>query len=255
MDIPRYRQQIFRPKLSKYCVVIPVINEGEKIRAQLGRMKDIAATIDVIIADGGSSDGSLDEAFLRAQNVQSLLIKEDGGKLGAQLRLAYSFALAAGYEGIITVDGNGKDSIETIPEFCRKLEAGYDFVQGSRYLPGGQAINTPWLRALAVKYLHVPVISRIAGFRFTDTTNGYRAYSRRYLNHPAVQPFRAVFATYELLAYLSVRASQLGLNVIEIPVTRSYPGRGRVPTKISAWRGNFLLITILIKLALGRYNP
>lgn len=40
------------------------------------------------------------------------------------------WALERGYRGVITIDGNNKDSIEDIPRFIQKLEEGYDFVQG-----------------------------------------------------------------------------------------------------------------------------
>ena len=91
------------------------------------------------------------------------------------------WALKRGYKGIITIDGNYKDSIEDVPRFIQKLEEGYDFVQGSRFVKGGRAVNTPFSRLLAVRLLHAPVISVTAGQKFTDTTNAYRAYSARYL--------------------------------------------------------------------------
>ena len=51
----------------------------------------------------------------------------------------------------------------------KKLEEGYDFIQGSRFIEGGQAINTPISRHLAVKFIHAPVISFTAKEKFTDT--------------------------------------------------------------------------------------
>ena len=61
--------------------------------------------------------------------------------------------------------------------------------------------------------------------------------------------------TYELLAYLSVRASQIGLKTCEIPVKRIYPRKGKFPTKISFFKGNMELLKILLLNALGKYNP
>ncbi len=48
-----------------------------------------------------------------------------------------------GYQGIITIDGNNKDSIEDVPTFIKKLQEGYGLVQGSRFVRGGRAIHTP----------------------------------------------------------------------------------------------------------------
>jgi dolichol-phosphate mannosyltransferase len=169
--------------------------------------------------------------------------------------MGFWFALERGYLGIITIDGNNKDSIESVPLFIEKLEQEFDFVQGSRYVQGGRAINTPKIRHFAVKFIHSPLISLTARHRFTDSTNAYRCYSKKYLTHPKVRPFRPIFTTYELLAFLSVRASQLGLKAAEVPVERKYPESGKVPTKISFFKGNFNLIKILVNNLFGKYNP
>jgi dolichol-phosphate mannosyltransferase len=254
-QVPKAEYHELKPKGTKYCVIIPIINEGERIKEQLTRMKPLTEMIDIILADGGSNDGSTELSFLRSLGVRSLLVKKDKGKLSSQLRMGFAYALDQGYQGMITVDGNNKDGVEAIPDFIRELDAGYDFVQGSRYVPGGQAINTPVVRDFAIKIIHAPVISLAAGKRFTDTTNGFRAFSRRYLMDPRVQPFRDIFETYEILAYLSVRASQLGMKTKEIPVTRKYPDDGKIPTKISSVRGNLQLMKILGKLIMKSYNP
>ena len=68
-------------------------------------------------------------------------------------------------------------------------------------------------------------------------------------------PLRDIFVKYELLAYLSVRAPKLGLRVCEIPVTRAYPRKAAVPTKISPLKGNAELLVVLIKNLFGKYNP
>lgn len=254
-EVPDSQQIDFKEKATNYCLIIPVINEGNRIQEQLKKLIPYTSIIDIIIADGGSTDNSLNEDFLRSVNVKSLLIKKDNGKLSSQLRMAYAYSLKLGYEGIITIDGNNKDGVEAIPNFITELEEGIDFIQGSRFISGGRAINTPPIRHWAIKLIHAPFISLIARKKFTDTTNGFRGYSRNYLIHNQVQPFRIIFSTYELLAYLSVRASQLKLKTKEIPVTREYPADGKIPTKISSFSGNFDLIKILFKLSLGVYNP
>lgn len=255
--VPKFECTEFADKSKNYVLLIPVINEGERIQNELKRAAcaNIADFADIVICDGGSSDGSLDETLLRKLGVNSLLVKRDSGKQGAQLRMGMWWAMQRGYSGIVTIDGNNKDSIEDVPRFIERLKEGYDFVQGSRFIKGGKAINTPFARLVAVKFIHAPIISFTAGQKFTDTTNAYRAYSVKYLSDERVKPLRDIFQTYELLAYLSVRATQIGLKASEIPVTRAYPKAGKTPTKISFLKGNFELIKILFKNALGRYKP
>jgi glycosyltransferase involved in cell wall biosynthesis len=253
-DIPAHKVEVFGPKRYPYLLVIPVINEGERIRHQLQRIAQGAPPCDVVIADGGSTDRSVAADFLRSIGVRALLVKTGPGKLSAQLRMAYAWALHEGYQGVVTIDGNGKDGVEAIPRFIDKLADGYDYVQGSRYLSGGAARNTPIDRYLAGRLVHAPVLSVAARRWYTDTTNGFRAYSARYLQDERVQPFRAIFDRYSLLFYLTVRASQIGLRTTEIPVRREYPG-DEVPTRISGMRSKLQLLAEMFGVALGRYRP
>ncbi len=254
-EVPEYTATEFSAISHRHALVIPVLNEGERIRQQLRRIAELAAPVDVVIADGGSTDGSLATNFLAGVGVRAVLIKRGPGRLSAQLRMAYAWCLEQGYDGIVTMDGNGKDGVEAIETFVSRLQQGYDYVQGSRYRSGGRAINTPIDRTIAGRLIHAPLLS-LAGRRcYTDTTNGFRAYSAGYLRDPRVNPFRNVFQRYELLFYLTVRAGQLKLRTCEVPVTRAYPPRTTTPTKISGLRGRFEILHELLDVVRGRYHP
>lgn len=255
-QVPAFDVPLWEGRSLACCVVIPVINEGQRIRSLLARMASlqIDKLADIIIVDGGSSDGSLALDALKENRVRGLIIKTGPGKLSAQLRCAYAFVLEQGYDHVVTIDGNDKDDPEAIPRFIAALTEGVDFVQASRFVPGGVAENTPLSRYIAIRLIHAPMLSLFSGFYWTDTTQGFRAYSRRLLLDPRVAPFRDVFVTYELLAYLSFRAPRLGYRCLELPTTRRYPP-GEVPTKISTFRGNLLVLQVLLRACFGRYNP
>src|ERR1051326_8854203 len=106
-------------------------------------MAPLADSIDIVVADGGSTDGSLALDSLDEFRLRALLIKRGPGKLSAQMRMAIDFAMREGYEGLVVIDGNGKDDVSAIPRFIEVLDEGYDHLQGSRYVPGGVGINTP----------------------------------------------------------------------------------------------------------------
>lgn len=254
-QVPAMETPLWLGKQHAYCVVIPVINEGERIKSLLKRMEAnrISGIADIIIVDGGSTDGSLELDALKQVGVRGLVVKKGPGKLSAQLRCAYAFALDQGYKGIVTIDGNDKDDPEAIPRFIEALENGIDFVQASRFLPGGVAVNTPKSRDFAIRYIHAPFLSLASGFNWTDTTQGFRGYSRRMLLDSNIAIFRNIFITYELLAYLSYRAPKLKFKCIEIPTIRRYP-LGDIPTKISSIKGSFHVLNILIFTCLGRFN-
>lgn len=255
--VPEFTLDEFFEKRNRYCLLIPVINENGRLAMELLRAQraGIDKIVDIAICDGGSTDGSTEPWKLEQRGVRALLTKTGFGKQGAQLRTGIWWALEQGYDGILTIDGNNKDSIENVPRFIKKLEVGYDFVQGSRFVKGGLAINTPVSRLLAVRLIHAPVISMVGKAHYTDTTNAYRAYSRKYLTDERVQPLRDIFVGYELLAYLSTRAGQLGMNVCEVPVVRVYPKKGKTPTKIKGFSGNSKLLKVLYDNARGAYIP
>lgn len=249
-EIPHYKSFEFSPKRSKYCVIIHVINEGDRIKNQLLRMRNCA--YDIIISDGGSTDGATSQESMKDLGINTLLITQCG--FGIQMRASFDFALNRGYLGIITIDGNNKDSVENIQDFADKLDAGYGFIQGSRFMSGGHHKNTPKYRLWAIKCIHVPLSRLSSKFRFTDSTNGFRAYSAKYLCDTRLDIFRDIFQTYDIQFYMTIKASRLGYKVCEIPVTRIYPKHGKIPTKVSLF-GNFSVLWRFIKVLIGRYNP
>lgn len=254
-QVPTFTVNNLSKKKNKYCVCVFVINEGERIQKQLKVMKQYTSMIDVVIADGGSKDGSLEESFLKGQNVRALLTKTGPGKLSAQMRMALSWALDEGYEGVVVVDGNGKDDVSALPAFVKLLDEGYDHIQGSRFIPGGKAINTPLSREIGLHFIHAPLISLAAGKRHTDTTNGFRGYSAKLLADKDIDIFRDVFQTYELHYYLAIESSRRKqYKTIETPVTRAYPKKGKTPTKISPVKGNAHVMKVLLNAVAGKYK-
>lgn len=254
-QVPSFDTPLWLGRKHPWCVVIPVINEGDRIRNLIAKMAEakISDIADIIIVDGGSTDGSLELQALQDKGVSGLLVKTGPGKLSSQLRCAYAFALDQGYEGIVSIDGNDKDDPVAIPRFIDALKQGVDFVQASRFLPGGVAVNTPKSRDLAIRLIHAPALSFSSGFPWTDTTQGFRAYSRKMLLDPEISPFRDAFREYELLAYLSHRVPQMGYRCLELSTSRIYP-EGEVPTKISAVRGNLKVLKTLLFSCMGAYN-
>ena len=90
--VPSFESFKYQEKTKDYAILIPVINEGERLLKELKRAckYNIADYADIIICDGGSTDGSTDEANLRKWQVNTLLVKKSAGKQGAQLRMGRS---------------------------------------------------------------------------------------------------------------------------------------------------------------------
>lgn len=250
-----YRQFGYSKKNSDTALVIPVYNESDRIYKQLSKLERVSRNIDIIIVDGNSRDGCLDFLELEKKTINTLLINDGEKGLSKQLQIAFQFCIQNGYQYVITMDGNNKDEPEGLLGIQIALKEGFDFVQGSRFVPGGIAINTPFLRSIGLRFIHAPVTSAAAMHWFTDSTNGFRGHSIQLLEDRKMSIFRDVFRSYELLAYIPIRASRLGYSVKEVPVTRAYPSAGETPTKIKGIRGNLRMLVILFRAVFGRYNP
>ncbi len=251
--VPANEVVVLRPKTSGHAVIVPVWNEGERFERQLRAMAPYTRVCDIIVSDAPSTDGSTDLPKLRDADVHARISLTEPGGLSASLRAALAYALAAGFEGVILIDGNGKDDPEGLHLFTQHLAAGADYAQGSRYLRGGRAVNTPLYRTVLIRFFHAPVFSLLCRRWFTDTTIGFRAFSARFLLDQRVRPFRRVFEYYDLYFYLAWAACHYGFRVTDVPVTRSYPASGPIPTKITLLRGNWRMLRPLLMILFRRY--
>lgn len=251
---PLYQTQEFFHKRTKYCVVIVILNEGDRIKNQLGRMQKNTHLADIIIADGHSTDGSTTPDFLISSGVRTLLVTEEKG-LSTATRMGIHYALEQGYEGVITIDGNGKDGVEALPQFIAELDAGWDMIQGSRFMKGGFHKNTPLERYVGVRFVLAPLLAVGCGFWYSDPTNAFRAMSGKFLRDPRVQPVRKVFVRFNIHHYVIYRAAKLGFKVKEIPVSRVYPDDGSIPTKIHGFKTKLLILQEMIITLRGGYDP
>jgi dolichol-phosphate mannosyltransferase len=219
------------------------------------REQGVFEKFDVIVTDGGSNDGSTDDRRLANAGVNSLIVKKIEGRLGTQLQGAYKFCIDRGYDAIVTIDGNNKDNPEAIFEISKKLGQGFDFVQASRFVRGGVHKNTPLSRLLAIRLLHSPLLSIASGFRWTDTTQGFRGYRTTLISSEQMDVFNPKLFDYTFLFYMSYAAPKLGFRCTEVPSERVYPSHGPTPTKISGIRGNFKVLVSLVRVCLGTYGP
>ena len=85
LGVPDYTVSELSEKSSDYCILIPVINEGKRIRTEITRAfkYEVYKSVDIVICDGGSTDGSIDEKRFHRLGVNTILIKDGPGKQGA----------------------------------------------------------------------------------------------------------------------------------------------------------------------------
>ena len=135
-------------------------------------------------------------------------------------------ARASGHWAVVVMAANGKDDPAEAPRLIEQLRAGYDYVQGSRYLrAGGISVNLPRGRDLMIR-AYTLVFRLLSGFRISDVTNGYRAYRLSLLDDPRIRIEQSWLDRYELEYYIHWKAITLGYRVVEVGVSKTYPKTG-----------------------------
>ena len=224
-------------------------NEGEKIQTTLSRFPTFR-DYDLIVMDDGSTDGSLDNVTERF-GVRVLRHERNLG-VGAAMKTAFGYALDNGYDVFVAVAGNNKDDPTQVNRLVRPLlQDGYDFVQGSRFLPGGYYGAMPTYRILATKFIHPWLLSLIAGKRITESTNGFRAFKVALLRDPRIGWRQLWLDKYELEPYLLYKAIKLGYRHTEVPVTKIYPPRRLGYSKMKPIVGWWSMLRPIVYLGLG----
>jgi dolichol-phosphate mannosyltransferase len=194
-------------------------NEERTIEAVLSRFEHCPVD-EVVVMDDGSTDGTPD---IIARAGVSCIRHETNRGAGAGIRSLIRRAMDHDFDVIVLMAGNGKDSPEEIPRLLEPiLNEQYDYVQGSRYLPGGSAIHQPLQRTILIHLLAL-LYRVLTGFPSTDPSNGFRAYRLSLLDDPHINIWQDWLDGYELEHYLNFQVLKLGYRVTEVPVSKTYP--------------------------------
>ncbi len=224
-------------------------NEHVKIERTLARFP-AERDYDVVVINDGSTDDSV-ERIRKFPNVQIVSHPTNRGA-GASIRTFHQYGLEHEYDVVALVAGNDKDDPNLIARLLQPIaEEGFDFVQGSRYLKGGDFGKMPLYRVFATRVVHPVLFSLITRRRITDSTNGFRAYRTALLRDPRIDLNQEWLAKYELEPYLFFKAIKLGFKVKEVPVTKFYPPKALGYTKMKPITGWWSILRPLLFLGLG----
>jgi glycosyltransferase involved in cell wall biosynthesis len=229
------------PRASGDCeltILMPCLNEGEtlasciaKARAYLER-SGVAG--EVLIADNGSTDASVDIA------------ERAGARVVHEQRKGYGSALRAGIaaaRGRYVIMGDADDSYDftALGPFVEALRGGADLVMGNRFRGGIAPLAMPPLH----RYLGNPVLSGIGRLFFRSPIGDFHCGLRGF-RAEAVRGLGLATDGMEFASEMVVRATVDGLRIVEVPATLSPDGRSRPPHLRSfrdGWRHlRFLLL-------------
>lgn len=201
------------------AVVIPALNEAGKIGRVLDKFpRD--GRFEAIVVDDGSSDGTGDEA--RAHGAALVIRHEVRGGVGNAIRDGWKAGLERGRPYLALLSGDDQhEPSELVHALDTLLARHADYVQGSRWMPGGKVVGNTGGRGLGTRVYSI-AFSILAGRRVTDATNGFRVFRSSILSQPSVNIDQAWLDSYDLEPYVLYKAIRSRSRVIEVPCTVVY---------------------------------
>ncbi len=213
----------------KICVLIPIYNEGRKIGEVVHGVK--ARGLDVLVIDDGGTDGGGEIA----RREGAVVLRHDArqGK-GRSLQRGFRYVLEHGYDGVITMDGDGQHAVEDLDGFLRKAEeVPNSVIAGTRMQ---DTAGMPFVRRWTNRLMSL-IISRICRQTVPDTQCGYR-----YIGREVLERGRWRSGDYEIETEVLIEASRLGVPILSVPVRTIYDG---AVSHIHPWKDTLRFISFL----------
>ena len=192
----------------KILVIVPAYNEEGCIKGVIEDLRDNFPAGDILVINDGSQDNTSDIAGNLGVSVVDLPYNLG---IGGAMQAGFLYALHEGYDAALQFDGDGQHHADQIEKVLKpwRLQS-VDLVIGSRFLSeGGYTSSVP--RRIGSKILSF-VVSIIIRQRITDTTSGFRVYSRKTLEF-----FCSVYPEDYPEVETLILAHKKGLKIVEVP--------------------------------------
>jgi len=227
-------------------VILPALNEAGKVGKVIDKMPNEIVD-QVVVVDDGSTDATAQESEDRG----AWVIRHGVNRgVGAAIRSGIDYARAQGYDITVVMASDDQDVPSEVTRLLDPIvDEGFDYVQGSRYLSGGERVHHPIYRTLSTR-LYSTVFRLLTGAPITDGTNGFRAFRTAICDDFDLG--QSWLDRYELEPYLYYHVVTSGLKWKEAPVTKLYPVDRKVGyTKMKPLRDWWRISRPLFFLALG----
>lgn len=234
--------------------IVPVYREIGKVGKVLERFDPHSIDEVCLVLDSPNERivAEIEEASKKARVPITIVKNPDRRGVGYAIREGYEYALSKNFDVIVVMAGNGKDDPKEIDRLTEPiLKQDYDYVQGSRFLPGGRRERTPLLRGIFSR--SYPFFwTLLTGVHCTEVTNGFRAYRASILKDSRIDVWQSWLDGYELEYYLHYKVLTLGYRFTERPVTKTYSQYGkRGYSHISPMKDWWQIVGPMLLLRLG----
>lgn len=226
-----------QPSAPELTILMPCLNEAETlalcIQKARGFLQESGIAGEVLIADNGSSDGSV------------LLAQAEGARVVHVPTRGYGAALAAGIRAargrfVIMGDADNSYDFARLNSFVEALRSGQQLVMGNRFAGGIAPGAMPPLH----RYLGNPVLSFVGRLFFRSPVRDFHCGLRGF-ERDALLSLDLSSPGMEFASEMVVKATLAGLRVCEVPTTLAPDGRSR-PPHLRSWRDGWRHLRFLL---------
>lgn len=229
---------------TRVIVIVPALNEQATVAAVIAGIRALPDT-DVLVVD----DGSTDRTSAVARSAGAVVLRHPFNLgVGAALRTGFRFADSFGYDIAMQIDADGQHDPAEAIKLLDAILAGADLAVGSRFARGSGDYRVSSSRRLSMRMLS-HIVTRRIGQPLTDTTSGFRAFSRQAIS---------LFSLQYPSAYLSDTVESLliahdnGLSIAEVPVAMHERLGGTASNNLLRSSYHFLRLMLVIALSRSR---
>jgi glycosyltransferase involved in cell wall biosynthesis len=196
----------------RWLTAVPVYNEAKHVREVLARIRRYSP--DILVINDGSTDGTAD--LLASLDGIEVVTHPKNRGYGAALISAFAYALAHGYDVLVTMDCDGQHEPSRIPLLVEAID-GADIVSGSRYLRDFHQDDIPPHDRRRINHIITSELNAKYGLNLTDAFCGFKAYRRE-----ALEKLHITETSWGMPLQLWVQAARAGFRIKEVGVPRLY---------------------------------
>lgn len=215
----------------KVCILIPILNEAKTIGDIVKSLKE--KKFSVVVIDDGSTD---DSASLAAENGAVVLSNGTNQGKGFSLQKGFQYVLDRGFDGVITMDGDGQHAISDLDHFLSSPH-----LKPNTVINGNRMANSkdmPFVR-LCTNRLMSFLISAVCRQKVQDSQCGYR-----FIGKDVLQTIKLTSGCYEIESEILIKSAKRGFSIHSVPVQTIYQGEA---SHIRPVRDTLRFVKYLIK--------
>lgn len=224
--------------MAKLLIIIPAYNEEHNIERVANSLHNRLENCDILVINDGSTD-STEQIARKIPHLKLVNLKINLG-IGGAVQTGFKFAKKYDYDIAVQFDGDGQHNSEEIEKLIAPIiSQGVDMVIGSRFIDN-KGFQSTFARRVGIFIFEI-LNTILVGQRISDSTSGFRAYSKRAIDYLA-DNYPQDYPEPENVIIMAKK----GFKIREIPVVMNKREGGK--SSIYGLRSVYYMIKVILSI-------